>query len=63
MDYLIMCIGNRNEGDDAIGPYISDKLKKKENNSISIRIVGALEEVLPLVASGKITIESIKPYM
>jgi len=27
MDYLIMCIGNRDGGDDAVGPYIADKLK------------------------------------
>jgi hydrogenase 3 maturation protease len=29
MDYLIMCIGNRDGGDDAVGPYIADKLKDK----------------------------------
>jgi hydrogenase 3 maturation protease len=30
MKYLIMCIGNRtNGGDDALGPYVSDKLKKE----------------------------------
>ena len=28
MDYLIMCIGNREGGDDAIGPYIADILKE-----------------------------------
>lgn len=27
MDYLIMCIGNRDGGDDAVGPYIADRLK------------------------------------
>ena len=27
MDYLVMCIGNRDGGDDAIGPYVADKLK------------------------------------
>ena len=27
MDYLVMCIGNREGGDDAVGPYIADKLK------------------------------------
>ena len=30
MEYLIMCIGNREGGDDAIGPYIADQLKKQE---------------------------------
>jgi len=27
MDYLIMCIGNREGGDDSVGPYIADKIK------------------------------------
>ena len=27
MDYLIMCIGNRDGGDDRVGPYIADRLK------------------------------------
>lgn len=30
MEYLIMCIGNREGGDDAIGPYIADQLKKQK---------------------------------
>ena len=30
VDYLVMCIGNRDGGDDAIGPYIADKLKQNE---------------------------------
>jgi len=30
VDCLIMCIGNRDGGDDAIGPYIADKLKQGE---------------------------------
>lgn len=30
MNYLIMCIGNRDGGDDAIGPYVADKLKKEQ---------------------------------
>ena len=29
MNYLIICIGNREGGDDSIGPYIADKLKDK----------------------------------
>ena len=29
MDYLILCIGNRDGGDDAVGPYIADKLKEE----------------------------------
>ena len=27
---LVICIGNRDGGDDAIGPYIADKLKQEE---------------------------------
>ena len=34
MDYLVMCIGNRDGGDDAIGPYIADKLKDKSMDFI-----------------------------
>lgn len=29
MDLLVMCIGNRNGGDDAVGPYIADQLKEE----------------------------------
>ena len=36
MNYLIMCIGNREGGDDAIGPYIADKLKTFENEDFSV---------------------------
>lgn len=28
MDYLVMCIGNDEGGDDAVGPYIAKELKK-----------------------------------
>ena len=27
MEYLVMCIGNRDGGDDAVGPYVADRLK------------------------------------
>ena len=36
MKYLIMCIGNRDGGDDAVGPYISDKLKSEQLDNIGI---------------------------
>jgi hydrogenase 3 maturation protease len=32
--YLIMCIGKRDGGDDAIGPYIADELMREEGNFI-----------------------------
>ncbi len=31
---LIMCIGNRVGGDDAIGPYIANKIKKETKNDM-----------------------------
>jgi len=30
MDLLIMCVGNREGGDDVVGPYIADKLKETD---------------------------------
>ena len=30
MDLLVMCIGNRDGGDDSVGPYIADCLKREE---------------------------------
>ena len=30
MDFLVMCIGNREGGDDAVGPYIADQLKETD---------------------------------
>jgi hydrogenase 3 maturation protease len=36
MDTLIMCIGNRDGGDDAIGPYIGDKVKSFKNNNLVV---------------------------
>lgn len=36
MEYLVMCIGNRDGGDDAVGPYIADKLKSEQLDNIRI---------------------------
>lgn len=30
MDLVVMCIGNRDGGDDAVGPYVADVLKRKK---------------------------------
>lgn len=30
MNQLVLCIGNRDGGDDAVGPYIADKLKETD---------------------------------
>ncbi len=40
MDYLVMCIGNRDGGDDAVGPYVADKLK----NDFTVIDAGAVPE-------------------
>lgn len=34
MKTIIMCIGNREGGDDAVGPYICDKLKKTKIKTV-----------------------------
>ena len=34
MDFLVMCIGNPQGGDDAVGPYIARKLKELNINAI-----------------------------
>lgn len=33
-DTVIMCIGNRDGGDDAVGPYIADLLKKEQHDFV-----------------------------
>jgi hydrogenase 3 maturation protease len=43
MEYLVMCIGNREGGDDAIGAYIADLLKKKEQD-IAVLDCGTVPE-------------------
>jgi hydrogenase 3 maturation protease len=42
MDYLIMCIGNIDGGDDAVGPYIADKLQS--NKQITVINCGTVPE-------------------
>jgi hydrogenase 3 maturation protease len=39
MEYLVMCIGNRDGGDDAVGPYIAYKLKEEGINVLDCGIV------------------------
>lgn len=38
MDFLVMCIGNPEGGDDAAGPYIADKLKETDIDVIDCGI-------------------------
>ena len=44
MDSLILCIGNRLGGDDAIGPYIADQLKKQVLDEIKVLDCGTVPE-------------------
>jgi hydrogenase 3 maturation protease len=39
MKNLVMCIGNREGGDDAIGPYIADRLKEKGGEVLDCGVV------------------------
>ena len=44
MKYLIMCIGNREGGDDSIGPYIADKFNSEQIDNIEILDCGTVPE-------------------
>jgi hydrogenase 3 maturation protease len=39
-----MCIGNRGGGDDAIGPYIADNLKKEKTKNFAVLDCGTMPE-------------------
>lgn len=44
MKYLIVCIGNRDGGDDAVGPFIADQLKTIKMSDIDVLDVGIAPE-------------------
>ena len=44
MEYLIVCIGNRNGGDDAVGPYIADALQERVNDAFGVLDTGTVPE-------------------
>jgi hydrogenase 3 maturation protease len=44
MKYLIVCIGNRDGGDDAVGPFIADQLKTKKICEVDVLDVGIAPE-------------------
>lgn len=44
MKYIIMCIGNIYGGDDAIGPYIANRLKNIENDDFMVLDCGTNPE-------------------
>jgi hydrogenase 3 maturation protease len=50
---LIMCIGNRDGGDDSLGPYIADKMNKEQTNDIIIDCGTTPENYTALVKQKK----------
>lgn len=44
MKNVVMCIGNRYGGDDAVGPYVADKLKQKNLDKFLILDCGTVPE-------------------
>ena len=44
MDYLIMCIGNIDGGDDAVGPFIANHLKDIEDDNFGVINCGTVPE-------------------
>ncbi|MEA1994290.1 MAG: hydrogenase maturation peptidase HycI [Euryarchaeota archaeon] len=44
MKTAVMCIGNRHGGDDAVGPYIADELKKESIENLRIVDCGTVPE-------------------
>lgn len=44
MKNVVMCIGNRYGGDDAVGPYIADRLKREDLNNFLILDCGTVPE-------------------
>ena len=44
MEYFILCIGNRDGGDDSIGPYIADKLKEQKLEDLVVLDCGIIPE-------------------
>jgi hydrogenase 3 maturation protease len=44
MEYLIVCIGNRDGGDDTVGPYIADALQISANDTFGVLDTGTVPE-------------------
>ncbi len=54
MKYLVVCIGNRDGGDDAVGPYIADQLKTKKVSDVDVLDAGiALENFTDVIKRKK----------
>jgi len=44
MKNVVMCIGNRYGGDDAVGPYVADRLKQENLNEFLVLDCGTVPE-------------------
>ena len=44
MKYLLLCIGNREGGDDSVGPYIADILKEEKPKDLYVIDAGIIPE-------------------
>ncbi len=44
MKHLILCIGNRGSGDDSVGPYIANILKKEKQKDLTVIDAGIIPE-------------------
>ena len=44
MEYLIVCIGRRDSGDDAVGPYIADELQENITDTFGVLDTGTVPE-------------------
>lgn len=53
MKYLLMCIGNREGGDDSVGTYIADELKKILDNNFFVVDCGTVPENYTSIVKSK----------
>jgi len=53
MKNLVMCIGNREGGDDSVGPYIADKLKKIHDKDFFVIDCGTVPENYTSIVKSK----------
>jgi len=53
MKNLVMCIGNREGGDDCLGPYIADRLKKIQNEDFFVIDCGTVPENYTSIVKNK----------
>ena len=44
MQYIVICIGNREGGDDSVGPYIADRLSSENIENLKVIDAGTVPE-------------------